>query len=208
MNTIPLPPFPILEFVNDQTNRFIRGTLKPHAYDLNVYHINEFLSTLNSNHRLQAISLLINDCVNELETHRKKCLRGANCDSEKSLKQMLYDLYNLIEEFNINPYEDSFTTEEIFTNNDKLDKIINALDVLLAGQQAVLEEVDVLKIEQAKQALQQAKEIQVLGKQKWYIFMLGIALQMATQAIFQNVFDNHFLTYFQQFRDELQRLLK
>lgn len=207
---LPIPPFNVLEFIDRETSGFINAKLSPRTYALqDDTLLNEFLWSLKEEHRLQALVKIINTCISVLEIHkrgdktsikRKLPCHIENCAYERGIQKTLYYLYNKLDDYGINPYEDSFTTDEVYDNNIKLDKILDEIKLLKAGQEIIFDEV-------IESSIEQAKDLQVLGKQKWHNFMFGIAIQLATQAVFQNLFDNHFLVYFQQFRNGLQRFL-
>jgi hypothetical protein len=195
---IPLPNFSFSDYINKKAKNYALSYFSqvPFRSKQDVEQLEIELFKYNKvSDRVQFIGVLINSIIKVTKEHTDKCTKET-CSVEEKSQDVLYFLYGKLEEDDIPVDIQSFTTEEVYDNSEKITKIIKVLDELKAGQEIIFEEIEL--IERVQSDFQEADSLQVLGKSKWYKFLGGIILEYASNKVLDGIFKAQILPILSQ----------
>lgn len=176
-DAIPYPPFRFSEFINRKAKSFCDSYL----FEVNQFEskedipkiINELNNLQKGTDCIQFIFYLINHITELTFKHTTQCDKPG-CRIENESQEYLYFLYRKLEEYDITTDIESFTEEEIHSNNHIFNQINQKLDELKAGDEIIFDEVESGRIDNVKYHLETAKQLQALGKPNLRLFVAGI----------------------------------
>jgi hypothetical protein len=120
--------------------------------------------------KIDYINYIIKELNTIFEIHQKGC-RDEQCNKPYHYQMITYFLQHELADFGIVFNEDSFTTEDKLKADDILQKIIDDLNEIKAGQEVIFNEINELK------------DLYFLGKKKWYQLLAGKSFDMVASGI-------------------------
>lgn len=174
-DTIPYPNFKFSEVVNRKAKDYCSMYLRNENHyepdeDIPVIE-NALWNFSKTEDRVQFTIYLINYITEVLAKHLSVCTAN-RCSVEPNCQEFLFFLYRKLDEFGLKTDADSFTTDEVFQNNEVINQILYKLEEIKGGQEIIFEEVESLKKD-----FSEAKGLQVLGKSKWHKYIAGIVFE-------------------------------
>ncbi len=193
---IPYPNFKFSDYIKRKAKEFLASNLREgFAQDpkKEVDRIDrELLGFLKDEDKIQFVGHIINHITEGLRKHIAKC-KSPHCKAEPMTQDVLYYLYNQLDYYGLKTDVESFSTDEMYENSDIMNEIVFALEELKAGQDIIFTELDVRLIDTIKDDFEDAKWLQVLGKQKWLKYIGGVILEHTGNKLLDGVFKNKIL---------------
>lgn len=181
---IPFPTFSYNQYVIDTAKNFCSSNYGIGSsfdyYQSGKSRVDSELDCFFSKeHKIQFIGYCINYINESVAKHMKKC---NGCSYEKDSIKILYYFYGKLDDLDIKTDLDSFSKDEVYLNNEIINKIISKLDEIKAGQDFTYDEI--LLLERAKEDLEGVKYLTPLGKKIYQMQVKGfIATYIATKIL-------------------------
>jgi len=190
-NSIPYPPFKISEIITRKAKAHCQEFFEDaNSFDPkeDISDIDSKLHTIRTNEeRVQFITYLISHINDIVAKHNAKC-NNANCPVDDYSQDVLYHLYGELNDYGIITDKEPFSTEETYSNNNVLNKIIQQLEELKAGQEIIYDELDIKIIDSAIEEAESLKGLQVLGRSKWLKLVSGFLVEYSGTKVLDEVF--------------------
>jgi len=109
------------------------------------------------------------------QKHLEVCTNKDSCSTNYDHESIHYFLAKELDDLGIQLNEDQFTREEQIVADNKLDKVLEELEKIKAGQQ--------ISYDDLMAELNELKDFYILGKKKWYQLFLGKTAEMVIGGI-------------------------
>jgi hypothetical protein len=193
---IPYPNFRFSDYIRRKANEFCTYPLRNGFSNSPKQDIELIERKLNDFHtdedKTQFITIVVNHLTEELQKHVLKCNK-AGCQAEEMTQDILYYLYNQLQYYGLETNIETFSQDEIYENNDVINKIIYSLEEIKAGQDIIFTELDIRLIDTVKDEFEDAKGLHVLGKVKWFRYIGGIVMEYVSNKLLEAVFKQKIL---------------
>lgn len=139
------------------------------------------LSTELSRHRketdkimfLSSVRNLIQEMYNE---HFENCKEPDDCDTLKWHLKSIFYVNNLLEDYSISSNEENlFSSTEKDSYSQKLDKIIEDVEILKNGHEVIYDGIS--------EEIEELKNLFYLGKKNWKQIIVGKAIEMVASGV-------------------------
>ncbi|HZY39518.1 MAG TPA: hypothetical protein VFE53_22840 [Mucilaginibacter sp.] len=181
--TIPLPDFPFASVVNRKAQKFCSWKLHGPVFPFkeSTDNVQQQLWELNTNaDKVQFLGYLVNHVVEKIALHESQCNKPG-CRVVPEGQEFLYYLYGKLDENGLKIAGDTFTFEEIISNNNAIDEIGTRLDEIKTGEHILFDDLQAMTglLEQLAGDVTELKTLYILGKKKWYQQVYGIIFETA-----------------------------
>ena len=122
------------------------------------------------------LSTLRNSISNWHDSHYEVCKEKDDCDELKWHQKTIFYLNNMLDDYSIqSDQKDWFSENEKIDYSDKLDKIINDIQILKKGQEVIYDNLT--------EEIEELKNLYHLGKKNWKHILVGKTVEMITGGV-------------------------
>jgi hypothetical protein len=168
-----------MNIIKDIAEDFIEENYTDSSHTIKEF-INSILYELK-NHRkesdkLEFLSIVRNSIQREYDDHYKDCKNRDECDTLKWHAKTIYYVNNILSDYSISDNKnDWFDDVEKVNYSEKLDKIIEQIEILKKGHEIIYDGIS--------EEIDELKNLFYLGKKNWKQITAGKAIEMVVGGI-------------------------
>ena len=150
----------------------------------------------NKKDKIKFLSILLEQNKIKYEMHLKECTDKENCPDNIGHESVRYYLTQELNRLGVDTDEDMFTSKEKETYENKLDQILEEIELLKASQRFIYDEV--------MTEINELKDFYYLGKKNWMHLFVGKLVDMTASGIISETLSKKIIV---DFKKELPNFL-